>query len=96
MNNTFARKIIYIALIGILLIPLSLISRPASRAALVGGDDEAGNKSLAKLAQLRDKYELSQAKMMEIDPASETMKLASLGLRGVAVNMLWMLSLIHI
>lgn len=95
MNNTFARKIIYIALIGILLIPLSLISRPASRAALVGGDDEAGNKSLAKLAQLRDKYELSQAKMMEIDPASETMKLASLGLRGVAVNMLWMQAIEH-
>ena len=95
MNKTFTRKIIYIALIGLLLIPLSLISRPASRAATGIGDKSGGNRGLAKLAKLRDKYELSQAKMMEIDPASETMKLASLGLRGVAVNMLWMQAVEH-
>lgn len=93
MNNTFVRKIIYIAIIGVLLIPLSLISRPASRSA--PDDDATGNKGLAKLAQLRDVHQLSQAKMMEIDPASETMKLASLGLRGVAVNMLWMQAMDH-
>jgi len=41
------------------------------------------------LARLRDEYRLGQANIGEIDPASETMKLATLGLRGVAVNLLW-------
>ncbi len=44
---------------------------------------------------MREEYSLSQAKLAEIDPASETMKLASLGLRGVAVNMLWMQAMDH-
>ena len=89
-SNAFYRKIVYIAVIGLLLIPLSLVSRPATRD---GNNDikDAGGQ----LSQLRDEYELSQAKMMEIDPASETMKLASLGLRGVAVNMLWMQAIEH-
>ncbi len=42
-----------------------------------------------KLAQLREAYGLSQANLGEVDPASETIKLATLGLRGVAVNLLW-------
>ncbi|MEE2825008.1 MAG: hypothetical protein VYE64_00115 [Planctomycetota bacterium] len=89
-SSAFYRKIIYIAAIGLLLIPLSLVSRPATRD---GNNDvkDAGGQ----LSQLRDEYELSQAKLMEIDPASETMKLASLGLRGVAVNMLWMQAMEH-
>ena len=89
-STSFTRKIIYIAVIGLLLIPLSLVSRPATRD---GNNDvkDAGGQ----LSQLRDEHELSQAKMMEIDPASETMKLASLGLRGVAVNMLWMQAIEH-
>ncbi len=83
-NKSFVRKIIYIGLIGALLIPMSMVSRSA-----VKGDNsqvEGGGQ----LAQLRQEYSLSQAQMMDIDPASETMKLASLGLRGVAVTMLWM------
>ena len=89
-SSAFYRKITYIAAIGLLLIPLSLVSRPATRD---GNNDvkDAGGQ----LSQLRDQYELSQAKLMEIDPASETMKLASLGLRGVAVNMLWMQAMEH-
>jgi hypothetical protein len=92
MNNTnpFIRKIIYIACIGGLLIPLSMVSRPETR-------DEKGKIQDAGgvLSSLRDKHNLSQAKMSDIDPASETMKLASLGLRGVAVNMLWMQAMDH-
>ena len=42
-----------------------------------------------KLAQLRNEYNLSQVNLGEVDPASETIKLATLGLRGVAVNLLW-------
>ena len=86
-NNNFIRKVIYIIAIGVLLIPLSLVSRPASK----GTKSDAGGQ----LAQLRDTHELSQSQLMEIDPASETMKLASLGLRGIAVNMLWMQAIEH-
>ena len=84
-NRSFTRKIIYIALIACLLIPLSMIARPASVDPNSGG----------QLADLREKFELSQGQMTEIDPASETMKLVSLGLRGIAVNMLWMQSMEH-
>ncbi|MDG1875114.1 MAG: hypothetical protein P8J27_14470 [Mariniblastus sp.] len=89
-NKPFIRKIIYIAIIGALLIPLSMISRPETR-------DKGGSIKDAggQLSILRETHNLSQAKMSEIDPASETMKLASLGLRGVAVNMLWMQAMEH-
>ncbi|MEM9940539.1 MAG: hypothetical protein AAF939_03040 [Planctomycetota bacterium] len=86
----FLRKIIYLILIVVLLVPLSMVSRPATRKADGEFKDEGGI-----LSQLRDENNLSQAKMSEIDPASETMKLASLGLRGVAVNMLWMQAIDH-
>ncbi len=100
MSNTFIRKIIYLLCIGGLLIPLSLISRPSSRETNVDGPSsknryDAQMQPGGKLSRLRDQYELSQARLMEIDPASETMKLASLGLRGVAVNMLWMQAMDH-
>ena len=84
-SQTFVRKVVYIALIGLLLIPLAMVSSPETR--------DANNQIKSRggiLSQLRDEYELSQARMMEVDPASESMKLASLGLRGVAVNLLWM------
>ncbi len=81
-NRPLVRKIIYIACIGVLIIPLSMIALPPTR-------NEAGNVQGGVISQLRDKNNLSQAKLSEIDPASETMKLASLGLRGVAVNILW-------
>ena len=89
-SKPFIRKIIYIAIIGALLIPLSMISRPETR-------DKEGKIADAggMLSVLREEHDLSQAKMSEIDPASETMKLASLGLRGVAVNMLWMQATEH-
>ena len=92
MNNSkpFIRKIIYIAAIGLLLIPLSLVSRPEIR----DGDGNIENAG-GQLSKLRENYSLSQAKLAEIDPASETMKLASLGLRGVAVNILWMQAMEH-
>ncbi len=84
-NKSFVRKVIYIAIIGALLIPLSLISRPATR-----DKENAVKNPGGVLSMLRDKHELSLAKLSEIDPGSETMKLASLGLRGLAVNLLWL------
>ncbi len=80
---SFFRKVIYGVAIVALLFPLFLLGQPATRSA-TGGGSEGG-----KLAQLRSSYGLSQADLGEIDPASETMKMATLGLRGVATNLLW-------
>jgi hypothetical protein len=83
-QSSFSRKVIYIVLIGLLLAPISLVSRPASLSTKQSGGDAGG-----ELAKLRTEYRLAQDQLSQIDPASETMKLASLGLRGVAVNILW-------
>jgi hypothetical protein len=83
-NRPLVRKIIYIAAIGVLIIPLSIISLPETRKS-----DGTIKNAGGVLSQLRDEHNLSQAKLTEVDPTSETMKLASLGLRGVAVNVLW-------
>ncbi|HVX11870.1 MAG TPA: hypothetical protein VHC22_11865 [Pirellulales bacterium] len=82
-RRSFIRKVIYILCIGLLLIPLSYYSQPAS----VGAANQA--VGAGKLAQLREKYKISEASLGEVDPAGETIKLATLGLRGVAVVMLW-------
>jgi len=85
-NPSFVRKVIYLAAIAVLLLPIAYLSQPATVAR--GTADSKGSPG-GKLAQLRVRYNLSQAELGEIDPASETMKLATLGLRGVAVNVLW-------
>ncbi len=82
-NASFRRKVIYGVLIAVLLFPLYLISRPSVR----GRDGRLTEGGV--LAQLRTEYELSQADLGEIDPASESMKLATLGMRGIAANLLW-------
>jgi len=82
-NASFYRKIAYITAIAVLLLPLSALSQPAAV------DPTGGGSPGGKLSQLRAEYNLSQAELGEIDPASETMKLATLGLRGVAANILW-------
>jgi len=79
-RGSFFRKVLYGIAIAVLLIPLALLSRPASLR------DEGG-----KLARLRNdpEHPISQASLGQIDPGSEAMRLATLGLRGVAVNLLW-------
>ncbi len=84
-SKQFVRKIIYIAAITALLIPLSLVGRPSTRNIDNAIVDQGGI-----LSRLRNDNDLSQASLSQIDPASETMKLGSLGLRGLAVNLLWM------
>ncbi|MFM9025904.1 MAG: hypothetical protein ACKON7_11305 [Planctomycetaceae bacterium] len=64
--------------IAVLLVPLSLLSQP-SDAESPGG----------KLARLRSDYGLSQADLGDIDPAGETIRFATLGLKNVAVALLW-------
>ena len=82
-SNSFVRKIIYFVLIVVLLVPLYLISHPATLSK--GGQlDEGG-----MLAKMRTENSLSQANLGEIDPAGASMSLATLGMRGVAANLLW-------
>lgn len=83
-NKVFIRKIIYLVGIVVLLFVIPLLSSPSTMAAL--GDK--GNPG-GWLARKRDEYKISQANLGEIDPAGETMKLASLGMRGVAAYLLW-------
>ncbi len=83
-NVAFQRKIIYLGIMALLMIPLYMIGHPAA------GDPMAPNSTPGgKLSQLRAEHDLSQAELGEIDPASESMKLATLGMRGVAANILW-------
>jgi hypothetical protein len=77
-RTSFYRKIGYALAIVALAFVLVRLSAPAT-ATREGG----------KLAQLRSDYNLAQVNLGEVDPASETIKLATLGLRGVAVNLLW-------
>jgi len=69
-----------LALVGIavLLVPISALSQPA----------DSTNKG-GKLATLRERYGLSQTNLGDVDPTSETMRLATLGLKNVAVTLLW-------
>ncbi len=83
---SFVRKIIYGVIIALLLIPMYLISRPALRDPR---NPEGPRTEGGVLAQLRNEHRLSQAVLGEIDPASESMKLATLGMRGIAANLLW-------
>ena len=64
--------------IAVLLVPLSMLSQPAD-----------SSSSGGQLARLRSRYGLSQAELGEVDPASETMRFATLGLKNVAVTLLW-------
>ncbi len=77
-RTSFYRKLAYLGAIVILAFPIVWLSVPATT-----------TKEGGKLAQLRKEYKLAQVNLGEVDPASETIKLATLGLRGVAVNMLW-------
>jgi len=88
-NATFVRKIVYGCAIVVLLFPIFLLGQPATRSS--GSDDGQARQdsSGGALARMRASYGLSQAELGKIDPASETMKMATLGLRGVATNILW-------
>jgi len=83
-NASFQRKVLYLGLVALLLIPLYMIGHPAM------GDPTTLNSSPGgTLAQLRAAHDLAPAELGEIDPASESMKLATLGMRGIAANILW-------
>ena len=78
MNRT-TLKIVYLVVLVTMLIPLYMLGQPA------GGKRDLGGK----LSVMRHQYNIAESDLGEISPASETMKLASLGMRGVAATLLW-------
>ena len=70
--------LVTLVLIAVLLVPLSALSQPRDSSSTGG-----------YLARLRTEAQLSQADLGEIDPTSETMRLATLGLKNIAVTLLW-------
>ena len=84
---SFIRKIVYIFVIAALLLPLSWLSQPETTTQTAEGT--LVHSKGGALAQYRREHRLSQANLGDIDPASETIKLATLGLKGVAANLLW-------
>ncbi len=84
-HSNYTRKVIYIALIGIALVPISFLSRPTTR----GGDNTIKDQG-GIISRLRNEHELSQAKLSEIDAASEALRFSLLGMRGIASTSLWL------
>jgi len=82
---SFRRKLIYIIAIVVLLVPVFFLGQPSVPAR----SDGTGSSQGGTLAQIRERYNIGQADLGQIDPASESMKLATLGLRGIASTILW-------
>ncbi len=73
-KNSLFRKTAYIVLIVMLLLPLFAMGRPGN--GLIG--------------QLRTKHKMGQANLGKLDPTSESMRLATLGMKGIAATILWL------
>jgi hypothetical protein len=76
----FRRKIIYLAIMAALLLPLSLLGLPKRDRSAQGGP---------VLANMREQSGLAQRSLGDVDTKSETMKFALVGFRGVASTILW-------
>ena len=79
MTTAQSRKLTYLGGIVLLLIPIIWLGLPSDGKAGSGG----------KLARLRSDYELGESDLGDVDPSSAAMNLVLLGMRGVAVNLLW-------
>lgn len=80
------RKFAYLGGIVVLLICSVLLGLPG---------DGTDVKSGGLLTQQQAKYELGETSLGNVDPASSTMNLVLLGLRGVATNVLWQQAIDH-
>lgn len=78
-STAFGRKIVYLVVLVAMLIPLYLFGHPSDGSTGSGG----------QLATMRESLNIAESDLGEISPASATMKLVSLGLRGVAATQLW-------
>ncbi|MDZ7616547.1 MAG: IRE (iron responsive element), partial [Patescibacteria group bacterium] len=83
-DRSFYRKISYLVAMAVLLAVMFFFSRPTTQDARGAKGSEGG-----LLARMRTEHGLSQAQLGEIDPTSESIRLATLGMRGIAANLLW-------
>ena len=74
------RKLVYLAGIVALSIPIVVLGMPSTGAEGTGG----------ALDRMRRQHDLGESTLGQVDPTSVTMNLVLLGLRGVATNILWM------
>ncbi len=79
--STRARKLVYIIAIVLLLGPIIYLGQPATT---------AGTASGGLIARERFESRLGEASLGDVDPASTSMSLVLLGMRGMAANLLWM------
>ncbi len=82
-QTLFYRKIAYIVLIAILLFPLYRLGSPAQR------QQDGSMSSGGTLSEMRSEGDLSEANIGKIDPTGSAVKLATFGMRGVAISLLW-------
>lgn len=83
-QSSFRRKVAYLIGIAVLMVPIALLGQPSTR----GSADQPGSTG-GVLSQWRNEEGLSQANLGELDPTTEALKLAALGMRGVASTILW-------
>jgi len=81
-RQAFNKKLFYVAALVPLMLVLRWLGRPEST-------DAAGKVKGGVLAEMRHEYRLSQSNLGEVDPVSESYKLATLGFRPIAVVLLW-------
>jgi len=74
------RQLVYLTGILVLMAPIIVLGMPTTQ--------QSG--ALGIIAQKRLEYELGEPSLGNVDPASATMNLVLLGMRGVAANLLWM------
>jgi hypothetical protein len=81
MNNltTRGRKFVYMAVVVALFVPIIALGRPS------GGMGRSGGY----IAQQRLKEDLGEATLGDVDPASSSLSLVLLGMRGVVATILW-------
>ncbi len=78
------RKAIYLVVIILLVVVLFSLGYPAT-----GDTPEKKGRAGGWLAQYRDKHGLSLTELGEVDPTSETVRMGTLGMRGVGSCLLW-------
>ena len=74
------RKLVYLAGMILLLIPVMVLGFPSAT---------SKGQSGGLLAQMRQQHDLGESTLGDVDPSSATMNLVLLGLRGPAACMLW-------
>jgi hypothetical protein len=75
------RKLIYLAVIVVLMAPIIILGRPAS--------GSGSSRDEGMLANLRTRYDLGENQLGQVDPTSAAMNLVLLGFRGIAADLIW-------